>query len=596
MEWPTGVGYQQQWYCMMTSWHGNAFRFTTKYLDAVGGIGDEQAGFRHDYSTTDHIFTLHAIIDMYIKNGKKLYIAFIDYRKAFDFIDRVSLWDKMIATGINGKILQVIYNLYHNAKSCVRSNGKMSDYFSCDVGVRQGENLSPLLFSIFLNDFELYISRHYDGLKTMAGDVNLFLSDEDTEHFLKIFVLLYADDTIVLAETADELQKALNAVYDYCEMWQLTVNTEKTKVVIFSRAKVQNFPAFVYGHKHIEVVDDYVYLGCTFNYNGNFHKAIAKQVSQAKKAYYSLMKKIIKFKLPVDIALQLFDQLVLPVLLYGSEVWCFTKIDQIEIFYRKCLKELLGVSMCTTNVMVYGETGTMPVLKKMISRAVNYFTFLCNGKHSKLSYIMYKVMRCKQESVQLYQAEWLKFIERNLSNMGMRSIWMYEGFGFSNTYVKEAMKLRLKDMYIQEWNAELNMKKTCGMYKLMKATDGIENYLIQLPYQQRRSISRFRCRNNKLPITHGRDVEIDVDEMFCPYCDYDVLGDEFHYLFVCEYFSQERNMYIDEKWTISPQLHFIHDVFQGNDSRDLRNLALFIDIIVEAFSDAELQLQTLGFQ
>ena len=113
----------------------------------------------------------------------------------------------------------------------------MSDYFSCDVGVRQGENLSPLLFSIFLNDFELYIS---DGLKTMAGDVNLFLSDENTEHFLKIFVLLYADDTIVLAETADDLQKALNAVYDYCEMWQLTVNTEKTKVVHFSRAKVQN--------------------------------------------------------------------------------------------------------------------------------------------------------------------------------------------------------------------------------------------------------------------------------------------------------------------------------------------------------------------
>ena len=104
-------------------------------------------------------------------------------------------------------------------------------------------------------------------------------------------MLLYAYNTIVLAETADELQKALNAVYDYCEMWQLTVNTEKTEVVIFPRAKVKNFPAFVYGHKHIEVVDDYVYLGCTFRYNGNFHKAIAKQVSHAKKAYCSLMKK-----------------------------------------------------------------------------------------------------------------------------------------------------------------------------------------------------------------------------------------------------------------------------------------------------------------
>ena len=52
-------------------------------------------------------------------------------------------------------------------------------------------------------------------------------------------------------------------------------------------------------------------------------------------------------------------------------------------------------------------------------------------------------MRCKQESVQVYQSEWLKFIEQNLSNMGMGNIRMYEGFGFSNTYVKEAIKLRL---------------------------------------------------------------------------------------------------------------------------------------------------------
>ena len=75
------------------------------------------------------------------------------------------------------------------------------------------------------------------------------------------------------------------------------------------------------------------------------------------------------------------------------------------------------------------------------------------------------------------------------TNMGMSNIWMYEGFVFSITYVKEAIKPQLKDMYIQEWDAELKMKKTCGMYKLMKATDGIENYLIQLPYHQRRSIS-----------------------------------------------------------------------------------------------------------
>ena len=63
----------------------------------------------------------------------------------------------------------------------------------------------------------------------LAGEVNTFLGDEDTEHYLKIFTLLYADDTIVLAESDSELQNALNAVREYCEMWQLTVNTEKKK-------------------------------------------------------------------------------------------------------------------------------------------------------------------------------------------------------------------------------------------------------------------------------------------------------------------------------------------------------------------------------
>ena len=63
---------------------------------------------------------------------------------------------------------------------------------------------------------------------------------------------------------------------------------------------------------------------------------------------------------------------------------------------------------------------------------------------------------------------------------------------------------------------------TYDMYKLIKPIDGIENYLTQLPYYQRCSICRFRCRSNKLPITHDRNATIIVDEMLCPHCDYDI--------------------------------------------------------------------------
>ena len=88
------------------------------------------------------------IIDFYRQRGKQVYCAFVDYSKAFDLVNRSALWCKVLKEGISGKILTVIQNMYQGAKSCVRVDGKVSDFFSCTAGVRQGENLSPILFAI----------------------------------------------------------------------------------------------------------------------------------------------------------------------------------------------------------------------------------------------------------------------------------------------------------------------------------------------------------------------------------------------------------------------------------------------------------------
>ena len=123
-------------------------------------------------------------------------------------------------------------DLYKHAKSCISANGNMSDVFTCNVGVRQGENLSPLLFAIYLNDFQEYITKSYPGLNLLSEDLCNVLRGEDLEHFSNLFCLLYADDTIILAESPDDLQVALNSGQDYCKAWNLTVNTSKTKIVI----------------------------------------------------------------------------------------------------------------------------------------------------------------------------------------------------------------------------------------------------------------------------------------------------------------------------------------------------------------------------
>ena len=107
----------------------------------------------------------------------------------------------------------------------------------------------------------------------------------------------------------------------------------KQKSLSFQKIKLEKNTKFTYGTNCIELVDEYTYLGTVFNYNNKFEKAINKQINQARRAMFSLFIKSRKLNLPIDITLELFGQLVLPVLLYGCEIWGFSNISQIEIFY-----------------------------------------------------------------------------------------------------------------------------------------------------------------------------------------------------------------------------------------------------------------------
>ena len=85
------------------------------------------------------------------------FCSFIDYTKAFDSVWRVVLWSKLMKNYINGKCFRIILNMYKDIKSCISVNGDQSSFLPCLCGVRQGENLSPVLFALFLNDLENFM-------------------------------------------------------------------------------------------------------------------------------------------------------------------------------------------------------------------------------------------------------------------------------------------------------------------------------------------------------------------------------------------------------------------------------------------------------
>ena len=112
----------------------------------------------------------------------KLFCTFIDFSGAFDSIWRADLWHKLLQIGIDGKCMQIVKNMYQNIKSRVKANGQQSAIFSSEIGVRQGENISPILFSLFLNDVERYLVMNNNNGITMD------YRHEDANFYLQILV------------------------------------------------------------------------------------------------------------------------------------------------------------------------------------------------------------------------------------------------------------------------------------------------------------------------------------------------------------------------------------------------------------------------
>ena len=119
---------------------------------------------------------MHSIVSKYfLKKGKPFYVAFIDFQKAFDSVNHPILYDVLRRNGVKGKLYNSVQSIYHSVKSCVRSNGNLSNVFDCPVGLRQGCSLSPILFALFINELHtLMVENNIRGVQLFPNIVEIF--------------------------------------------------------------------------------------------------------------------------------------------------------------------------------------------------------------------------------------------------------------------------------------------------------------------------------------------------------------------------------------------------------------------------------------
>ena len=478
-------------------------------------INENQIGFKGNHRTADHILTLKAIVKKYVTIGKKkLFACFVDLKKAFDSIWHEGLFHKVFNYGITNNILNLIKDIYKKTKCAVKIDNYTTDIFEFTKGVRQGCPLSPILFNMYIND----------TFETVNNDnaVNIFLEEEK-----KINALMYADDLILLSDTQEGLQRQIDKLSLYCDKWKLDVNIKKTKIMIFNRGNKIIKRDLKYKDVVLENVKQFKYLGFSISAkNCSFSPTIDDLSLRANRAVFALNNKFKISKLPKKLAIKIFNSLITPILLYGSEVWgpfmnynyLSWESSKIERVQTQFLKRLLGCNIQTSNIMARGEVGIRPLLLNVIKRVVGY----TNSIKQRPTSTVYTAF-CF-ESTNNISPNFCSFIEKQ--DLNCNTIYEKSKYMLTKT---------CQDSYDRFWGEQINNSPKATSYVTFKKAVSYEKYLDQIENVNHRvCLSRFRLSNHNLLIEKGRHMRprLERNERKCFNCNVEI-EDECHFIIKC---------------------------------------------------------------
>jgi hypothetical protein len=263
----------------------------------------EQAGFRKGFSTIDHIHTLELIIEKYQEQQRPLYIAFIDYQKAFDTVSYTSIWKTMKEQEVEDIYINVIKSIYNNNIGRVKLE-TLGPCFNIERGVRQGDPLSPKLFIAILESIINKLNWSESGIK---------IQDTYLSH------LRFADDLVLLSERDSQLQNMIESLHQASIRVGLEMNISKTMTMTNSIKR-----PITINSNPLEYTEHYIYLGKKISFDRKSNELeIERRIQLTWNKYWSL-KSIFKSNMPINIKTKVMNSNLLPCLTYGCQTWKFT--------------------------------------------------------------------------------------------------------------------------------------------------------------------------------------------------------------------------------------------------------------------------------
>ena len=346
-------------------------------LEGAGLRADTQFGFRKKRGTQDAAFVLQALLDTRGKGHR--YLCFVDFRKAFDTVQRPVLWQLLRNLAVPEPFVLALESYYTSVSFRVRHPSGLSDPIAASIGVKQGCPLSPTLFGVFIESLLLDLLRDEHSATFALPELQ----------GVPVPPLLYADDLALIATSLAGLQRQCDALTRWAARYGLSVNVAKTHALAVglqsSRAGALRLRL---GGEQVAWVDEFRYLGMQLHTSRGFVRAGEVLYAAAVDRHHAMWRRVRELGLgDADSLCTLFDSLVQSILGYGSPVWgpavfCGSGLAtepsasslalRIERLHRRFQRTLLGLPRLTSRYLLSLETQRPPLQAEFFKSALTF--------------------------------------------------------------------------------------------------------------------------------------------------------------------------------------------------------------------------------
>ena len=347
-----------------------------EHLIINGIIKWNQVGFTDGGRAEYNHFALQYVVEKAFKKKEKLIVVVLDFKKAFDSIDRKKLIEVLIEYRINPYIIDLVAKIYSNEKTTI-CIGDMEKEIEINVGIKQGCTASTTFFKLIT-----YVIMNSIENKGIEYEVE----------GIKLSTMFFADDSLALAKTEEATKKNLDLIIETSRRFGLEINKEKSNILIY------NGDENVEKMEDIEVKKSIKYLGLEINNKRDIFETQKQLLIEKARKYQPLTHKVLLTSCNrMEIGKHYWKQEIMPRVLHGVGLMNMTKIEITELqtleneVYRAILRARGHVAISALR----GDIGSSLVESRFIQTRIMLVNSILKGKNELIKNILEKIRKDK---------------------------------------------------------------------------------------------------------------------------------------------------------------------------------------------------------